>query len=610
MYNADMKLAIKDKFIFWSISSFYFLAVFNPLLKKYDYGAGFPLVLLFIVMLLIGGAFLLREKREKSVVEKSSLLAFGIFMVLSFVLSQTKNVGLSELMAWLSVILLYQFVAYRRCAWMPSFLAALRFFAILAVILGYVLYFVWPEVRMQGPFFNLLHHSNVWPNAFALFLVMVWPLFLSVKRLGFRVALLSLVFSALLLTFSRGALIVLGGQLLMGLIYYFKRINWKALGLALTLVASTLLLFLGANALREMKYEVVDVEERVNFDNNEGLTSKQERIDFWLGAIELAKQKPLLGWGPSSFRQAYNPIQKTFLGNSDHPHNVFLKILVENGAFALASFLTFLIGILVLVLRRFTKLEKTERDIAFILIISIAGAFAHNLIDYNFNFYANLLLLFLFLAFLRSLLIVKVENDRPVLPYFALVLLGILALYEGTLLVMNASVYDKSFLGYSFFPRNHYLEQAESSIAYGRPDSAIKMAEREISLNSLDAQAYYLRGVAYCQLGNTQQCKLDFEKAIELNPLNEWGYYLDYFRVLDPPERPEFIKKVSPILNVYFTYVENNVHFTAYTSNVEAAAELAILMSSSMSPEEAKDILDKKDKMLKTAESLRAEKDY
>ncbi|MBI4232548.1 O-antigen ligase family protein, partial [Candidatus Peregrinibacteria bacterium] len=398
-HNDGMELTLREKVVYWSLSGFFLIALFNPLFKKYDYGAGFPLVLLFAVMMVVFALLFWRERREKAILELAFLGIFGIFIVSSFVFSGTKNIGLSEVMAFLSVILFYLFFGLRRSGWMHKFVGVIKVMTVLAVFLGFVLYFVWPEVRMQGPFFNLFYHSNVWPNAFALYLLMTWPLFLNESRA--KVAILALIFAAILLTFSRGALIVLAGQFLLVLLYNLRRINRRKIvivGLTFLLTAGV---FLGANALRAMKYEVVDVEERATFANSESLTSKQERIDFWLGAIKLAGEKPLFGWGPYSFRYAYNPIQKTFLGSADHPHNIFLKIASENGVIALGAFLAFLLVYVWTLAKRFKGLDEEKRNTAYLLFVAIAGAFAHNLIDYNFNFSVNLFLLFFILAYLR-----------------------------------------------------------------------------------------------------------------------------------------------------------------------------------------------------------------
>ncbi|MDA1061155.1 MAG: O-antigen ligase family protein, partial [bacterium] len=446
------------------------------------------------------------------------------------------------------------------------------------------------------------------PNAFALFLILVWPIFL-IKKSSFKLLWLVLLFSALLLSFSRGAIITLGGQLFLLLIYYSRRINFKIVSSIVFTFLLTIGLFFASNYLRSLKYEVIDVDQRVAFQNSESLTSKQERIDFWSGAYELAKKKPIFGWGPNSFRQAYNPIQKTFLGNADHPHNIFLKIAAENGFVALGVFLVFLLSILVVAIGRFPKLAKHEKDLVFVLGVSVAGGIAHNLIDYNFNFFVNLFLLFAFLTFIRSSISNKVGNFYPVLGCLLAITVGTFSFYEGSILVA-AETDDENYLESSFFPRNYYLTSADEAISSGDFDSSLEFLDKELSLNNLDDRAWYLKGVVSCKQGMTQDCKSSFSKAISLNPMNDFSYYRDYFRILDDSEKVEFIKKIRPLIDLYFGYVDQNVHFTAYTENVEASADLIDLIIPYLSVSDGNLYLAEKKEMLETASELRKNKTF
>jgi O-antigen ligase len=53
------------------------------------------------------------------------------------------------------------------------------------------------------------------------------------------------------------------------------------------------------------------------------------RDDLWFQALEMVREKPLLGWGLDGFR-----------ANSwSYPHNIFLEVLVEGGAIGLVLML-------------------------------------------------------------------------------------------------------------------------------------------------------------------------------------------------------------------------------------------------------------------------------
>jgi len=614
---------IKNNFSLVILSGVFLIALLNPVLKKYDYGAGFPIVILFSVLLFFIVLYERKHKKEKAGFEKSLIVSLIALFILGFLNSQTQNIGFSEVLAFTSVFITYLVFAYQKPIFIRRFLKVVAISSLLAVVLGYFLYIYWPEPRMVGPFFNLLYHAHLWPNAFALFLLSTWPIFLLYfekknSRTNFVFALvLGLLASAIFLSFSRGAMIAFLGQSILFIIYFFKRINTKILIFTLLSIVFAFSFVFSANYFRNLNHEVLNIEERISFANSESLTSKQERIDFWEGSIELIKEEPLTGFGPFSFRYAYNPIQENFLANADHPHNLFLKIGVEYGLITLIAFIAFLLTGFVTVLNRFSKLNKQNKDLLYILFVSVAGIFAHNLIDYNLNFFANLLLLFLFLAFIRSIVSNNYIKTNNSLTFSLSFLVFLITLFEGSVLVM-AEVKDESYLKYSLFPRNYYLNTAGELIQNENFDSALEVLEIQTALNSLDAKAIYLRGVIYCNENfenfDLETCKNYLEEAIELNPKNEWRYYRDYARVLIKMDNYEalnkFVLEISPLILQYFNYVENNVHFTAYTNNVESAADLIEILIPYLSADEKENFIEESDKMLQTAENLRHEKTY
>jgi len=617
----DMLKSSKNNLVFFILSAFFLFSLFNPIFKKFDYGAGYPLVLLFGLIVAFFTLLEFKEKREKCTMDRVFLLIFVVFVFLSFVFSQTQNVGFNEVIAFISVSVFYLIYSNRKIEWMQRFIDIVVIAAVISVILAYFLYIFRPEVRFIGPFFNTLYHSHVWPNAFALFLLMVWPLMLLMpkKRTGWKIAvLLGFIISGLVLTYSRGAMIAFAGQFVLLVIFFRKKINFKVFLyflLALTVLGA---LFWNTNLIKAQRHEVIDVSARVKFENSESLTSLQERVDFWYGATYLATEKPVFGWGPYSFRYAYNPIQKTFLGTSDHPHNIFLKIAAENGLIAMVSFLLFLLSIFILVCSRFKKLSKAKKELMAILGVSALGAFAHSLIDYNFNFIANLLLIFVLLTFIRSVI---VKNARKIVcTKISLVLgllVGVICVYEGALFMLSETI-SSDFLRYSFYPRNYFLEETEEKLEEMKFDSAYRWVDVQTHVNVLDSQAYYLKGAVFCHEGNDwfdfTECKSNFGKALALNPMNDFVYYRDYLKLLisedDKEEINELLKKLVPMMEKYFVYVQNNVHFTAYTQNVESAAETIDLMLPYLDDLDRDNFKLKKVEMIEMAEYLRATKTY
>jgi hypothetical protein len=413
-------------------------------------------------------------------------------------------------------------------------------------------------------------------------------------------------------------MIAFAGQIFLFVIYYFRNINLKTTKNFMLVLAIGILMFFGANYIRGLSHQVVSVEDKIEFNNAESLTSKTERVDFWKGAIELIKKEPLFGFGPYSFRYAYNGIQKTFLGSSDHPHNVFLKIGAENGLIALVFFVAFLLVFFITVSKRFFKLEKEDRAFVYLLAMAVLGAFAHNIIDYNLNFFVNIFLLFLFLAMIRST-ISKYDNEKKSKPYFLWILtifITALCFIQGGILVLGYMA-NQSYLEYFLYPRLYYVTNAQSEIDKKNFYKALDFINTEISLNPLDGQAFYIRGNIYCneKFANEDKikCRDDYKKSLELDPMNDLKYYREYLKVLialgEDKNEKEFIEKTKKLVQTYFYYVDNNVHFTAYTDNVEANADLVDMLIPYLNKDEKKDFLMKKDKMMMKAESLRKERE-
>ena len=618
--NSNIK-KIWNHVSFVLLGSFWLFALMNPVFKKYDYGGGLPLILGVGVLLLIIAIFEFRKEREKNIWEQAFLILFGLFVILSFAFSQMKTFGLTEVMAFLSVITVYLMLANRKIKWMESFLNIVVLGSIFAVIVGSILYVTRGEVRMFGPFYNKIYPGHVWPNAFALFLLMAWPAFLFVlrKRSYLEISfIVGFILSGLLLSYSRGAFLAMCGQVVLLILCFNRKINFKVVAWTIATGLFAAMFFFSLNHLRAQNYAVINVEERAGFENKESQTSKQERVDFWEGAIELAKEKPLFGWGPFSFRYAYNSIQKEFLASSDHSHNIFLKIAAENGLLALGSFLAFLFLLFIRLVSRFKHLKSEEKELLMLLGVAVAGAFAHNMIDYNFNFLANILLLFLYLSFMRSIVVneEKAVKRMAFVPIILAIGLAGLSIYEGNLFTKDH--YGQSeYMEKSLFPRYHYINKADDALHEGNYDEAMRLLNEEIRLSPLSAQAWYLRGVIYCKEDYERHdyalCKEDFGQALALNPMNDFNYYHDYFRQLEREKSEdiyEFLQRSKPLLLNYFEYVEYNVHFTSYTQNVEVAAAFIDSIVPYLSKEDADALLEGKNKMLKTAERQRAEKAF
>ena len=88
-------------------------------------------------------------------------------------------------------------------------------------------------------------------------------------------------------------------------------------------------------------------DEKTNYQTSENVTSIGIRVIFAQNTWELIQQKPLLGYGTSSFKSVYSPHAATkyqdWRGDpATDPHNQYLFVWLENGLFGLLIFLTYI----------------------------------------------------------------------------------------------------------------------------------------------------------------------------------------------------------------------------------------------------------------------------
>jgi putative inorganic carbon (hco3(-)) transporter len=158
--------------------------------------------------------------------------------------------------------------------------------------------------------------------------------------------------ACIVLTFSRGAAIALGIEILL--------ISMQSKQKTLTLVAVLLCGLMPAVYLvREAYFKRLGTIATYEQDN-----SAMSRIDLMKTAVKVWRDHPLLGVGidDKDFFAASNPYlaEMGFLGKDHVVHNSYLWILAQCGIFAFLAFIYLLFGTLLRMLRSARKLAKTN----------------------------------------------------------------------------------------------------------------------------------------------------------------------------------------------------------------------------------------------------------
>ncbi len=191
--------------------------------------------------------------------------------------------------------------------------------------------------------------------------------------------------ACLILTFSRGGWIglVVSFLVLLVLLLYWWSIDmppfWRTWSLPILLIS------LGIVSVLAVLF-VPPVRERVlSIFAGRGDSSNNFRINVWMAAIEMIKDRPVIGIGPgnSAFNKIYPLYQRpNFTALS--AYSVFLEIAVETGLIGFVCFIWLLVVTFnsgLLQLRRLRQQRNTQGLWLIAGIVALVGMLGHGVVD-------------------------------------------------------------------------------------------------------------------------------------------------------------------------------------------------------------------------------------
>ena len=553
------------------------------------------------------------------------VLASGLFAwtIASFCFSSTANYGLDEVLRDGALVLIFLWTMRRAMRsdaekFLQRFAMTVTTATVLAAAFGVLVYAMQPVNRFVGTFFDYRFHTDYWPNAWAQYLLLAWPMMLlwmkgkTGRTLFAGYGILGFALGALLLSYSRGAMIALGGQiLLLGAWYLLQKKHdredrWQMAdgrffmdGVAIAFIAFGL--FFSINALRGQYHPVQSVAEKITFTADEGGSSVSERAQFWRQSVELMKQKPFYGWGPYSFRFIHQRLQTGVLQTSDHPHNLFLKLAVERGVLASLLFLAFLLCILIPSGKSLAASATLSPQL--LLLLSVLGVLAHNLIDYNLQFAGIALPFWMLLGFLAGQH-TKHTAAKPlrlnkkfvhISGFIAAIILVIVSFYEGLYLVTSSFGrhaeargdaagalwwYDRS--NGDYFSRDMHLSRALLATARGETDRAQEAITTYVRLNAEDPRGWRLQGDIARTRGDTDAAADAYRHAYVIGRWNDLSITLALVEIF-AATRHQDLEALKPeidiLLDAFTDAVTRDAHFIALSHNAEDAIALADLLA-------------------------------
>lgn len=201
--------------------------------------------------------------------------------------------------------------------------------------------------------------------------------------------------------------------LLVGLFYSYTRAAWISIAVAVAALVplmlrirlrSLVVIFITITAIglifsnqliylmtRNQDVSSKDFSEHINsISNIKTDASNAERINRWVCAIEMFKERPVFGWGPGTYMFEYAPFQlakyrtviSTDFGDGGNSHSEYLNPLCEMGLIGLLSILYLFYQVLNTGFNLFYTAHKPRvRLMALAVLLGMITYFVHGLMN-------------------------------------------------------------------------------------------------------------------------------------------------------------------------------------------------------------------------------------
>lgn len=478
---------------------------------------------------------------------------WGIFLLFYFV-SASQSVALYQ-----SGLELLQLIAYAVIFVVVSKLSLLpqernRIF-FLFIVTAFILSLVGFYFYLTGGYYRLTS-TFYWANPFAGYLLLILPLaigFFYSQRLSrfYRISsliILPILLSALFLTQSRGAGLILLLVALIFLSLFVKKIRkvkigWIAPVLTIAIILTILILVVkfgnpisGQNQAAKLGLE----------------TSFKTRLNFWKGGLEMFLAKPLFGFGPGTFGFVYPSYQKDALSVTKYAHNYFIQMLAEGGSVATLAFLS--IFVMIFWFGWWRNKNRLNDEVTIGLVVGLIASLLHNFIDFDWYFYANFLSFWVLAGLLYGSSYQENDNDYvskkltiivSLVVVLVLILGGVIGLRANYLFQKAEKQVDpdkaEPFYHQSLFlnPNPDYYAQLSNLLLakflQGQNENEAKLAiseadvyiDKAIHFNNYQPYYYQLKAVINYVQQKPEIAEQSLLKAVSLDPVNRPTIYLD-----------------------------------------------------------------------------------
>ena len=334
------------------------------------------------------------------------ILVFFIWLMISAFYADTAvQDKLITLYSWRPLFFSFLLLGmFYKVEWKKRLIYSYLVVMVIAALISPLLWIL--DFHVRGGLASGIVMTNHTSQSMAFFVGVLCCLFLWIQTIGLQkksilaVIIILFVVNIFFVSASRSGYVALPVAVVFFLVnaYGFKKLPHILGGVVVVAV----LIALSSNTLQERTK--LALEEKTNAQINEQYSSIGVREIFRENALELILQRPILGYGTSSFKSTYSEhVAKKYqdwrgVASSD-PHNQYLFVWLENGVIGLFLFLAYIFVAI--------KLGVQQKSYGLIAASVLTGYVVTSLFNSHFKTFAEGHLLAFFVGCLLSNLPIK-----------------------------------------------------------------------------------------------------------------------------------------------------------------------------------------------------------
>ncbi len=338
---------ITDKFYFSCLCLAIIIAIAAPISTAVT---SVGCVLMLITWLLSGKAIPSLKIAYQQATGKIILIFFAWLFIGTLYADTSWNDKLNTVLSWKKLI--YTFILlglFYSQKWKDYFINSYISFMGVAAIVGVILWLMDVVVREGAGHDAGIFMTNYATQSTAFIAALLGCIFLldqtssTLKRYVLGLAICLFIFNIFFISGARTAYFALPIAVIfaIGSLYSYKKLP--------IIIAITSILLIGLVLSSSTLQQRVDegIKEFNSYDTSLHISSIGVRVIFAKNTLKLIKQKPILGYGTSSFKSVYGQyVTAHYQGwralTTTDPHNIYLYVCLENGIIGLMIFLSYI----------------------------------------------------------------------------------------------------------------------------------------------------------------------------------------------------------------------------------------------------------------------------